>query len=132
MPRKKKQKKIFVLDTSVILYNHNAIYSFEDNDVAIPITVLDQVHTRQHNLPETIGDQLLDPAAEARELGGKEERRLVAAGYRAGREDQAEPNGGILAKRGVLGRLDGDRLRALEESLDVDPEENGRNETEKR
>ncbi len=43
MPRKKKQKKIFVLDTSVILYNHNAIYSFEDNDVAIPITVLEEL-----------------------------------------------------------------------------------------
>ncbi len=36
-------KKIFVLDTSVILYNHNAINSFEDNDVAIPITVLEEL-----------------------------------------------------------------------------------------
>ncbi len=43
MPRKKKQKKIFVLDTSVILYNHNAIMSFEENDVAIPITVLEEL-----------------------------------------------------------------------------------------
>ena len=41
--RKSKQKKIFVLDTSVILYNHNAINSFEDNDVAIPITVLEEL-----------------------------------------------------------------------------------------
>jgi len=38
-----KEKKIFVLDTSVILYNHNAIHSFEDNDVAIPITVLEEL-----------------------------------------------------------------------------------------
>lgn len=44
MPRKKKsEKKIFVLDTSVILYNHNAINSFDDNDVAIPITVLEEL-----------------------------------------------------------------------------------------
>ncbi|MCK4679019.1 MAG: PhoH family protein [Bacteroidales bacterium] len=44
MPRRKaKQKKIFVLDTSVILYNHNAINSFEDNDVGIPITVLEEL-----------------------------------------------------------------------------------------
>ncbi|MFA8300960.1 MAG: PhoH family protein [Hyphomicrobiales bacterium] len=42
-PRKKKVKKIFVLDTSVILYNHQAINSFEDNDVAIPITVLEEL-----------------------------------------------------------------------------------------
>ncbi|HFB61897.1 MAG TPA: PhoH family protein [Bacteroidetes bacterium] len=38
-----KKKKIFVLDTSVILYNHNAINNFEDNDVAIPITVLEEL-----------------------------------------------------------------------------------------
>jgi PhoH-like ATPase len=44
MARKKsKVAKIFVLDTSVILYNHNAIYSFEDNDIAIPITVLEEL-----------------------------------------------------------------------------------------
>ena len=38
-----KQKKIFVLDTSVILYNHNSIHSFDDNDVALPITVLEEL-----------------------------------------------------------------------------------------
>lgn len=44
MPAKKKAKgKIFVLDTSVILYNHNAINSFEEHDVAIPITVLEEL-----------------------------------------------------------------------------------------
>ena len=44
MPKKKeKQKKIFVLDTSVILHNHDSINSFEDNDVAIPITVLEEL-----------------------------------------------------------------------------------------
>lgn len=36
-------KKIFVLDTSVIIYNHNSIRSFEDNDIAIPITVLEEL-----------------------------------------------------------------------------------------
>lgn len=36
-------KKIFVLDTSVIIYNHNAINEFDDNDVAIPITVLEEL-----------------------------------------------------------------------------------------
>lgn len=40
---KSTEKKIFVLDTSVILYNHNAFNSFEDNDVAIPITVLEEL-----------------------------------------------------------------------------------------
>ncbi|MFA8449108.1 MAG: PhoH family protein [Bacteroidales bacterium] len=36
-------RKIYVLDTSVILYNHMAIHSFEDNDVVIPITVLEEL-----------------------------------------------------------------------------------------
>ena len=40
---KNSEKKIFVLDTSVILHNHNAINSFEDNDIAIPITVLEEL-----------------------------------------------------------------------------------------
>ncbi len=40
---KKSTKKIFVLDTSVLLFDHNAIRHFEDNDVAIPITVLEEL-----------------------------------------------------------------------------------------
>lgn len=40
---KTRQKKIFVLDTSVILYNHSSILSFEDNDVGIPISVLEEL-----------------------------------------------------------------------------------------
>ena len=41
--KQESEKKIFVLDTSVIIYNHNAIRSFENNDVAIPITVLEEL-----------------------------------------------------------------------------------------
>lgn len=40
---KTRQKKVFVLDTSVILYNHSSILSFDDNDVAIPISVLEEL-----------------------------------------------------------------------------------------
>ena len=40
MARKKKVRKIFVLDTSVILHDHNSIKCFAEHDVAIPITVL--------------------------------------------------------------------------------------------
>lgn len=38
-----KGKKIFVLDTSVILYDHDAVNSFDEHDVAIPITVLEEL-----------------------------------------------------------------------------------------
>ncbi|MDT3401485.1 PhoH family protein [Mucilaginibacter terrae] len=36
-------KKIFVLDTSVILYDHNAFENFQEHDVAIPIQVLEEL-----------------------------------------------------------------------------------------
>src|SRR6201990_3196276 len=35
--------KIFVLDTSVILYDHNAFQNFHEHDVAIPIQVLEEL-----------------------------------------------------------------------------------------
>lgn len=38
-----KERKLFVLDTSVILYDHNAIKNFEERDVAIPIQVLEEL-----------------------------------------------------------------------------------------
>ncbi|MBB5394334.1 PhoH family protein [Mucilaginibacter sp. AK015] len=37
------KKKIFVLDTSVILYDHNAFENFHEHDVAIPIQVLEEL-----------------------------------------------------------------------------------------
>ncbi len=38
-----KKDKIFVLDTSVLLHDHDAITNFEDNYVGIPITVLEEL-----------------------------------------------------------------------------------------
>jgi PhoH-like ATPase len=43
MAKTKKAKKIFVLDTSVLLYDSNAVKNFEKHDVAIPITVLEEL-----------------------------------------------------------------------------------------
>ena len=38
-----KIQKIYVIDTSVLLHDHNCINSFEDNRIAIPITVLEEL-----------------------------------------------------------------------------------------
>lgn len=38
-----KNRKIFVLDTSAILFDHNAFFNFKEHDVAIPITVLEEI-----------------------------------------------------------------------------------------
>jgi PhoH-like ATPase len=40
---KKALKKIFVLDTSVLLFDNNSIKNFKEHDVAIPITVLEEL-----------------------------------------------------------------------------------------
>src|SRR5882757_10233212 len=40
---KEKNKKIFVLDTSVIIYEHNSILNFDEHDIGIPITVLEEL-----------------------------------------------------------------------------------------
>ena len=36
-------RKIFVLDTSVILHDHRVLSSFEEHDVAVPMTVLEEL-----------------------------------------------------------------------------------------
>ncbi|HNQ12183.1 MAG TPA: PhoH family protein [Bacteroidia bacterium] len=46
MSRKKsteQSRKVFVIDTSAILYDHNVIFNFKEHDVAIPITVLEEI-----------------------------------------------------------------------------------------
>ncbi|MCW3807824.1 PhoH family protein [Plebeiibacterium marinum] len=38
-----KKSKIFILDTNVILHDHKCIYNFENNDVILPIVVLEEL-----------------------------------------------------------------------------------------
>ena len=40
---KPKKPKIFVLDTNVILHDHNCIHKFQDNDLVIPLAVMEEV-----------------------------------------------------------------------------------------
>jgi PhoH-like ATPase len=39
----KKKKKIFVVDTNVLLHDYKSIYNFEEHDIVIPITVLEEL-----------------------------------------------------------------------------------------
>ncbi|HPS05241.1 MAG TPA: PhoH family protein [Tenuifilaceae bacterium] len=39
----KKSKKIFVLDTNVILHDYHCIYNFQENDIVIPIVALEEL-----------------------------------------------------------------------------------------
>src|SRR3972149_3942894 len=38
-----KKKKVFVLDTNVLLHDYKCIYNFQENNVIVPITVLEEL-----------------------------------------------------------------------------------------
>ncbi|MBT8387319.1 MAG: hypothetical protein KJO12_07890, partial [Ignavibacteria bacterium] len=38
-----KKPKIFILDTNVILHDSSCIHQFEENDVVIPLTVIEEL-----------------------------------------------------------------------------------------
>jgi len=46
-------KKVFVLDTNVLLHDPGALLRFKDNDVVIPITVVEEIDTFKKDLSET-------------------------------------------------------------------------------
>ena len=46
-------KKAFVLDTNVLLHDPNAIFQFEDNDVILPITIIEELDRFKKQPQET-------------------------------------------------------------------------------
>lgn len=68
----KKKKKIFILDTNVLLHDYKSLYNFQENDIIIPIVVLEELdkfkkgnnlinfHAREftRELDKLSGDQL--------------------------------------------------------------------------
>ena len=43
MMKKKLNKKLFIIDTNVLLHDYKCIFNFEENDVIIPIVVLEEL-----------------------------------------------------------------------------------------
>jgi len=84
MARKQKKSKIFVLDTNVLLHDYQCIYNFQDNDIVIPIVVLEELdrfkkgndiinfHAREftRELDKLAGDKLFSEGIElGKDLG---------------------------------------------------------------
>jgi PhoH-like ATPase len=46
-------KKSFVIDTNVLLYDPQAIFKFQDNDIIIPITVIEEIDRFKKDMNET-------------------------------------------------------------------------------
>jgi PhoH-like ATPase len=49
---KKTSGKVFVLDTNVLLHDPRAVFTFDDNDVVIPIYVVEEIDTFKKDLSE--------------------------------------------------------------------------------
>ncbi|HYS43827.1 MAG TPA: PIN domain-containing protein, partial [Geobacteraceae bacterium] len=45
--------KNFVLDTNVLLYDPQALFKFEDNNLIIPITVIEEIDRFKKDMNET-------------------------------------------------------------------------------
>jgi len=45
-------KKIYVLDTNVLIHNPDALFAFEDNDIVVPITVIEEIDNFKRGLDE--------------------------------------------------------------------------------
>lgn len=93
-------KKIFVLDTSVLLFDHGSVKNFKNHDVAIPITVLEELDnfkvgndTKNFQAREII--RMLDKLSETGlnewvSLGkGKGNLKIVMANLTNGRDAEA-------------------------------------------
>jgi len=78
-------KKIYVLDTNVLLQDPYAIFSFEDNEIVIPAVVLEEVDSKKRNMDE-IGRN-------ARQVS-----KLIDSFRQAGKLHEKIPleNGGVL------------------------------------
>ena len=49
----KQQRRIFVLDTNVLMHDPTAIFRFEEHDVYIPMTVLEELDAGKKGLSES-------------------------------------------------------------------------------
>ena len=65
----RRKHKVFVLDTNVILYDFRCIYSFEEHDVVVPITVLEEIDKFKRG-GEIINYNAREFSRELDELGG--------------------------------------------------------------
>lgn len=96
-------KKTFIIDTNILLNNPASIFKFDDNDVVIPISVIEEVDTFKKDLSET--------GRNAREvsriLDRLRERGTLSAGIPLfdGREDSGRLFVNLGADYDLVGRL---------------------------
>ncbi len=63
-------QKTYVLDTNILLHNPQAIYAFEDNDVVIPLAVIEEIDQQKRRQDE-IGKNAREVSRSLDELRGR-------------------------------------------------------------
>jgi PhoH-like ATPase len=126
MPRTaRKAKKIFVLDTSVLLYDSDAVKNFEKHDIAIPITVLEELDSFKKgnsvtNLHAREFIRYLDSISDANmiekwiPLNGKTHGKIRVVSDEGSREDASKVFGTVKNDHRILNSA----LRLREEQGD--------------
>jgi PhoH-like ATPase len=71
--KQKKEKKFYVLDTNVLLCDSNAMFSFEEHDVLIPLIVLEELD-RHKDRQDDVGREAREVARKLRDLLSQEEK----------------------------------------------------------
>lgn len=128
MPRAKKtDRKIFVLDTSVILFEHNAIMNFEEHDIGLPITVLEELDQFKKgndtkNFEAREFTRLLDKLAQDKSL---QDWIPLNGKTRGSFKVVMEAGGGLLDANQVFGEKKNDH-RILNAALKLQEESPGR------
>ena len=84
------KKKIFVLDTNVLIHNPQSMFSFDENHVVIPITVIEEVDNFKKGVDEK--------GRNARQIGR----------YLDGLREQGSLRDGVKTEKGGLIQVAGD------------------------
>jgi PhoH-like ATPase len=111
-------KKLFVVDTNVLLFDHSSIYNFQEHDVAIPIVVLEELDRFKR------GNDLINIEARQfiRELDRLAGDRLLTDGLPLGPErgrlfvEVGEPSSSRVSQVFAMSKPD-HRILALAEQL---------------
>lgn len=114
-------KKTFVLDTSVLLHDAQAMFAFEDNTVVIPIAVVEEVDNHKRRLDE-IGRNARKVSSQLDELrsGGKLNQGVLLEGGGVLRVELNHQNSEILPGSFDRHKVD-NRILGVALSLQHDP-----------
>ena len=76
-------KKLYALDTSVLLTNANSIYSFKNNDILLPMMVLEEIdkHKKRQDSVGAMARNVIKILDEMRSRGSLKSGVRIGSGF---------------------------------------------------